>query len=136
MCGCALELRNQRPLVVINTPSSTITGSVPVDSGFGRMFPDLPPCDVNDDAITALFHWLRDGDHQLVDDSGIPAGFTYFAQFVDHDITFDPSPISARIDGLMNQRAPRLDLESLYGAGPIAQPFLYDWGPSGPTSGT
>ena len=54
--------------------------------------------------------------------SGIPAGFTYLGQFVDHDLTFDKtnvmlgenvSPIQ-----LLQARSPSLDLDSLYGAGP------------------
>lgn len=61
--------------------------------------------------------------------STIPAGFTYFGQFVDHDITFDPqSSLTRKNDpeGLQNFRTPRFDLDSLYGRGPDDQPFLYD----------
>ena len=56
------------------------------------------------------------------------AGYTYFGQFVDHDITFDPSPISVdRIDiaALEDFRTPALDLDCLYGRGPDDQPYLY-----------
>lgn len=59
----------------------------------------------------------------------VPAGYTYFGQFVDHDITFDPTPLSARsIDpnGLDNFRTPRLDLDNVYGTGPDDQPYMYD----------
>jgi Animal haem peroxidase len=61
--------------------------------------------------------------------SRIPAGYTYFGQFVDHDITFDPTPLETRrIDpnGLLNFRTPRLDLDSVYGRGSDDQPYLYD----------
>ena len=61
--------------------------------------------------------------------SRIPAGYTYFGQFVDHDITFDPTPVEMRrIDpnGLLNFRTPRLDLDNVYGRGPDDQPYLYD----------
>lgn len=61
--------------------------------------------------------------------SEIPAGYTYFGQFVDHDITFDPTPLGARVqdpDGLHNFRTPRLDLDNVYGRGPDDQPYLYD----------
>ncbi|MEX0337626.1 MAG: peroxidase family protein [Arenibacterium sp.] len=62
-------------------------------------------------------------------DSDIPAAYTYFGQFVDHDITLDTTPISeAEVDPnrLRNFRTPRLDLDCVYGQGPGDQPFLYD----------
>ena len=57
------------------------------------------------------------------------AGTTFFGQFIDHDITFDASsglgrptaPESAR-----NFRTPALDLDSVYGQGPVADQALYD----------
>ena len=55
--------------------------------------------------------------------AAIPAGFTYLGQFIDHDITFDPTPFGAaprRPAALVNLRTPRLDLDSLYGGGPDA----------------
>ena len=58
----------------------------------------------------------------------IPAGFTYFGQFVDHDITFDPTSLGENavdVADLVNFRSPALDLDSLYGSGPRDQPFLY-----------
>jgi len=58
----------------------------------------------------------------------IPAGFTYFGQFVDHDITFDPTSMGENavdVGDLVNFRTPALDLDSLYGSGPRDQPFLY-----------
>ena len=42
------------------------------------------------------------------DNFAVPAGYTYFGQFVDHDVTFDPGSSSAG-------RTPALDLDSLYG---------------------
>ncbi len=60
----------------------------------------------------------------------VPAGFTYLGQFIDHDITFDPmSKLEPPSDPhtLVNFRTPRLDLDSVYGAGPRDQPYLYDW---------
>jgi hypothetical protein len=57
------------------------------------------------------------------------AGTTFLGQFLDHDMTFDASsrlgqatkPESAR-----NYRTPALDLDSVYGAGPVAQQELYE----------
>lgn len=54
-------------------------------------------------------------------DSPIPAGFTYLGQFIDHDLTRDPSKLSGdNPAGLptLSQRSPALDLDSLYGRGP------------------
>jgi hypothetical protein len=59
----------------------------------------------------------------------MPAGFTFVGQFVDHDMTFDPTSSLARRqdpDAIRNFRVPALDLDSLYGSGPVASPHLYD----------
>ena len=62
----------------------------------------------------------------------VPAGYTYFGQFVDHDLTFDSTsslnladrpPQGSRIPS--NLRTPRFDLDNVYGDGPDAQPFMY-----------
>jgi hypothetical protein len=78
--------------------------------------------DDDDDENTASL----DGELRL------PAGYTYFGQFVDHDITFDPvSSLECQNDpdALTDFRSPRFDLDSLYGRGPCDQPYLYE--PSG-----
>lgn len=67
--------------------------------------------------------------------STIPAGYTYFGQFVDHDITFDvSSTLDAETDAntINNMRSPSLDLDSVYGGGPGLDPFLYVFPSSGP----
>jgi hypothetical protein len=61
------------------------------------------------------------------------AGTTFFGQFVDHDITFDvASPLGVPTEPTtsQNSRTPSLDLDSVYGQGPVASPQLYD--PSDP----
>ena len=77
------------------------------------------------------------GSHNPADAgvSSIPAGFTYFGQFVDHDITFDvSSTLDADTDAntINNMRSPSLDLDSVYGRGPGLDPFLYDFPTVGP----
>ena len=65
-------------------------------------------------------------DH--LEDSDLPAGYTYFAQFVAHDLTLDASTSHQRqLDPrcLVDYRTPRFDLDGLYGRGPQDQPYLY-----------
>ena len=54
--------------------------------------------------------------------SGIPAGYTYLGQFIDHDLTFDQTTVAIGTQitpaQLKQARSPSLDLDSLYGAGP------------------
>jgi hypothetical protein len=105
-------------------------GRDPPSGRFGLMFPDRPPCDVSEDAINALAKLMERRTGDLLANSGIPAGFTYLGQFIDHDITFDPTSVHDQLAdplALENFRTPRLDLDSLYGSGPVVQPFLYDW---------
>jgi hypothetical protein len=69
--------------------------------------------------------------------SSIPAGFTYFGQFVDHDITFDVSSsidVDTDANTINNMRSPTLDLDSVYGRGPGLDPFLYVFPSSGPST--
>ena len=74
--------------------------------------------------------------HDVNDNSGdsvIPAAYTFFAQFVDHDITLearsrlDRKPLTIReIERLPNFRSASLDLDSVYGFGPEVSPHLYE----------
>ncbi|MCC8396223.1 heme peroxidase family protein [Paraburkholderia sp. MMS20-SJTR3] len=62
----------------------------------------------------------------------IPAGYTYFGQFIDHDLTFDPNSSLQKLndpEALEDFRTPRFDLDSLYGRGPDDQPYLYQDAP-------
>ncbi|MEU7528736.1 heme peroxidase family protein [Saccharothrix sp. NPDC042600] len=53
----------------------------------------------------------------------IPAGFTYLGQFVDHDLTMDRTESQlggdVNLDDLVQGRSPALDLDSVYGRGPL-----------------
>jgi Animal haem peroxidase len=94
------------------------------------MFPYLRPGELATETIDDLVHAMSRRRGGVNYD--IPAGYTYFAQFVDHDLTFDPTTTGQRATGgaLVNLRTPRFDLDSLYGGGPADQPYLYDWGSS------
>ncbi|HEX9381034.1 MAG TPA: heme peroxidase family protein [Gaiellaceae bacterium] len=119
---------------------------------FGRLFPDLPafapptqrvkhalsalgapggPLDANDD--------LSKGPKLLITDLRLSAnnpnnptqtaGTTFLGQFIDHDLTFDTtSPMGVPTDpgSSPNSRTPSLDLDSVYGEGPVASSQLYD----------
>jgi len=79
------------------------------------------------DKMVADFDGPKDGPD--AEESGIPALYTYFGQFIDHDITFDPvSSLTKQQDpdGLVDFRTPSLDLDNLYGRGPNDQPYMYD----------
>lgn len=68
-------------------------------------------------------------DEPADENPAIPAGYTYFGQFIDHDITFDPTPLNAGIvdrNALVDFRSPALDLDNLYGRGPDDQPYMYE----------
>jgi hypothetical protein len=57
------------------------------------------------------------------------AGTTFFGQFLDHDITFDANSRLAQPtapQSAHNFRTPALDLDSVYGAGAVADPHLYE----------
>lgn len=98
---------------------------------FGRMFRNLPSFEPTDTTINDIVARMVDEDTPAGDNPAIPAGFTYLGQFVDHDLTFDPASDLQRFndpDALTNFRTPRFDLDSVYGAGPADQPYLYERG--------
>jgi hypothetical protein len=63
------------------------------------------------------------------DSAGVPAGFTYLGQFIDHDLTMDNTSLvlgaEVTVDELLQGRSPALDLDSLYGRGPDLEPRFY-----------
>ena len=88
---------------------------------FGLMFKDLPPHEPPDELLLELAGTMveRQGVPFDQDDNPrIPAGFTFLGQFVDHDLTFDPTPMPEQdADPLAtrNFRSARYDLDSVYG---------------------
>jgi hypothetical protein len=99
---------------------------------FGLLFPELaavPWTTGNPVQDETILRELGEAMHVADRKDGvIPAGFTYFGQFVDHDMTFDPTSPGENavdVDDLVNFRTPALDLDSVYGSGPRDQPYLY-----------
>ena len=104
---------------------------------FGPMF-HLPACPrLPEEGLKALAQAMIKIDvgapitaREAVDENDrIPAGYTYFGQFVDHDISFDPTPLTdqqADVSALVDFRSPTLDLDNVYGRGPADQPYLYE----------
>jgi len=99
---------------------------------FGRLFRNLDPAPkLSDKQLQGLAEDMREpkGGGSKLENPKIPSGYTYFGQFVDHDITFDPVSDLQRKndpDALVDFRSPRFDLDCVYGAGPADQPYLYD----------
>jgi len=94
------------------------------------MFPCLPVRVLSEEALEALVTKLLDLSPGVSPNDDIPAGYTYLGQFVDHDLTFDPSSLGQKSgdpQAIVDFRTPRLDLDSVYGSGPSDQPYLYEW---------
>lgn len=100
---------------------------------FGRIFHGIPPFRPTDSSLQALGATMT--AMPVRPDSAIPAGYTYFGQFVDHDITRDetagrpeeavPLVDDFGADAIRQGRSPSLDLDSIYGGpGQPEQPIL------------
>ena len=118
---------------------------------FGRIFRDLPPFAQPSPQLTEALtdlgkpggimdaaDPLERGPVLLITDPTLSvnnpdnathtAGTTFFGQFVDHDVTFD---LGSRLGELtspedsLNSRSLALDLDSVYGGGPVRSPQLY-----------
>src|SRR5579862_9877565 len=107
---------------------------------FGRIFRHLKPAMHSDaDLIKLGEKMTADPDppdpetskpRDDEENTGISAGYTYFGQFIDHDLTFDPSTLAQQKsdpEAVVDFRTPKFDLDNLYGRGPDDQPYLYDF---------
>lgn len=59
---------------------------------------------------------------------GLPSGYSYLGQFIDHDLTLNPNnSFGATANGPQdpNLRTAWFDLDSLYGRGPADMPYLF-----------
>ena len=133
-----------RPHGAVLRGANLSRASLLFEGRFGRIFRALPPADFGADdtqslaALSALAGAMisvadpadpKDGPD--AEESGIPAAYTYFGQFIDHDLTFDPASSLQKQndpDALVDFRTPRFDLDSVYGRGPDDQPYLYEDG--------
>ncbi|MFC7132476.1 MULTISPECIES: peroxidase family protein [Salinibaculum] len=106
---------------------------------FSNRFAHLTPYDRAEEFLRALGGVGTDGDGDLdgpmlgdpatEEAADVDAGIAFFGQFIDHEITFDPTSSLERENdpnALENFRTPALDLDSVYGSGPEVRPFLYD----------
>jgi hypothetical protein len=105
-----------------------------LEGRFGTMFKKLPAFAPRDDLLTGLATSMVE-DQTIPDDDNLNtsprlfAGFTFIGQFIDHDITFDNTPLELQQvdpDARINFRTPRYDLDSIYGRGPAQEPRFYD----------
>src|SRR5215813_4554111 len=113
-----------RARVAIDAPPGPAT--------YARMFPELPSFQADEQFLHALGRAgglcdcgdAEDSPGSLGDSA---AGWPIFGQFVAHDITADRSVLRSHTNtaDLRNARSPQLDLECLYGDGPIGHPYLY-----------
>jgi hypothetical protein len=103
---------------------------------FTELFPFLPGAEFNQDDLCLLAERMtskqvRKPTPDPEENRAITAAYTYFGQFIDHDLTFDPTSSlreflgPEQISKLADFRTPRFDLDNLYGRGPDDQPYMY-----------
>lgn len=103
-----------------------------VDVSYARLFPDLPTLTTDESFLLALGRAgglcdCGDGEDDAASLGTAAAGWPFFGQFIAHDITADRSALRTHVEasGLRNARSPQLNLECLYGDGPVGHPFLF-----------
>lgn len=137
--GAATSAKTPRPQFhgVLRGLDSTLESPM-FEGRFGRMFRTLPAAKFFVEDLDALAAEMvatpeeeptPETEIDAEESSVISAGFTYLGQFIDHDITFDPTSSLQRQNdpnALTNFRTPRFDLDNVYGRGPADQPYLYE----------
>ncbi len=100
---------------------------------FGRMFATLPPFLPDTPQVRQALIELgkpsgvmdpqddpaNPNNPNNPDNPNIPSGFTFLGQFIDHDLTFDPTSSLERQndpESIENFRTPMFELDSLYGS--------------------
>lgn len=104
----------------------------PCPPQYARMFSELPSFEADEQFLHALGRAggicdCGDTEDTAASLSETAAGWPIFGQFVAHDITADRSILRTHANAaeLRNARSPQLNLECLYGDGPVGHPFLY-----------
>lgn len=114
--------------VTPRTADLVCSGQTQTSGKFGRLFPSLDLLRVEERSLVELSSKMLESVGGTADNADVPAAYTYLGQFIDHNITFDTTSLEeARVDpaAVTNYRSARFDLDSVYGAGPVAQPHLY-----------
>src|SRR5258708_8098526 len=80
--------------------------------------------------MDAEIQWPSHADASLErwENPRIPSGYTYLLQFVAHDLVHSAVPLSVAGTlgaGTANARRTPLQLETLFGSGPVGSPFVY-----------
>ena len=80
--------------------------------------------------MDAEIQWPAHADASLErwENPSIPSGYTYLLQFVAHDLVHSAIPLSVAGTlgaGTSNGRRTPLQLETLFGSGPVGSPFVY-----------
>jgi hypothetical protein len=104
-----------------------------------RLFPDMDPWKPENTELNArlyvekLLEKNSPGnsfmENNNVQNDKVPSGYTYLGQFIGHEISFQPRTLSAFFksdESSQNLRTPKLDLDSIYGKGPVSDLLLYD----------
>ena len=120
--GKEWNLREFTSLLGLRTTNGYNDSDLAILAGQMVLNPILPPDPISDGP---------DPEENLY----VPAGYTYFGQFIDHDLTLDTTstldptqdlkdPVKAS-NHPTNVRSPRFDLDCVYGNGPGDQPYMY-----------
>jgi Animal haem peroxidase len=94
-----------------------------LEGRFGLMFKKLPAFEPPDKLLTKLAGAMNEDPPapSRLPNLKLPSGFVFLGQFIDHDLTFDDTSLSLQREdpnALINFRAARFELDSVYGAGP------------------
>ena len=104
---------------------------------YSRLFaqPGKPIVRDQEDALVALGNAMRYGVER--EGTHTPrVGFTYFGQFLGHDLTHDPTPLAGPYSApeeTPNFRTASFDLDHVYAGGPEKAPYLYEGEPGAET---
>ena len=97
---------------------------------YTRLFPGLPALAIEPGMLRAIGRACARDDDAVggpADARTVAAARPVFGQYLGHDLTADRSPVTHHDDAelLRNARSARLNLEVLYGDGPVGNPYLY-----------